>query len=62
MGDAATTGGILYWKPDQLFYINIHNHVWFYEYNYHVSYEDKNIPRPLQIQLDPYFFLQKNHC
>ena len=34
---ATTTGVILYWKPNQLFYIHIAYHAWFVEYNSYAS-------------------------
>ena len=42
MGYAATTGFILYWKPDQPFVIHRAHHVWFDEYNSRLSIEDKH--------------------
>ena len=42
MGYAATTGVILYWKPDQHFVIQIAHNVWFDEYNSRLSIEDKH--------------------
>ena len=33
MGYAATTGVILYWKPDEPFVMKIAHHIWFDEYN-----------------------------
>ena len=39
---AATTGVILYWKPDQTFIIHRAHHVWFDEYNSRLSIEDKH--------------------
>ena len=47
MGYEATTGVILYWKPDQQFIINISHHFWFDEYNYSLSIEDKHTPGSL---------------
>ena len=41
---AATTGVILYWKPDQPFIILRAHQVWFDEYNYRLSIEDKHTP------------------
>ena len=40
MGYAATTGVILYWKPDQPFIIHRSHHVWFDEYNSRLSIEE----------------------
>ena len=37
MGYAATTGVILYWKPDQPIIIHRSHNVWFDEYNYRLS-------------------------
>ena len=45
MGYAATTGVILYWKPDQPIIIHRAHHVWFDEYNSRLSIEDKHTPR-----------------
>ena len=44
---AATTGVILYWKPDQHFVIHRAHHVWFDEYNSRLSVEDKHTPGSL---------------
>ena len=41
MGYEANTGVILYCKPDQPFVIHRSHHVWFYEYTYRLSIEDK---------------------
>ena len=37
----ATKGDVLYWKTDQSFIIHRAHHVWFDEYNYCLSIEDK---------------------
>ena len=50
MGYAATTGVILYWKPDQPFVIHRAHHVLFDEYNYHLSIEENHTPGSLLIQ------------
>ena len=42
MGYEATTGVILYWKPDQQFIIHRAHHVWFDEYNYRLYTEDNH--------------------
>ena len=47
MGYAATTGVVLYWNPDQPFVIHRAHHVWFDEYNYHISVEYKHTPDSL---------------
>ena len=47
---AATTGVILYWKPDQPFIIHRSNHVWFDEYNSRLSIEDKRTPGSLLLR------------
>ena len=47
MGYAATTVFILYWKPYQPFIIHRYHHVWFDEYNYCLSIEDKHTPGSL---------------
>ena len=44
---AAPTGVILYWKPDQTFFIHIAHHVWFDEYNSRLSIEDTYTPGSL---------------
>ena len=49
---AATRGVILYWKPDQPFIIHRAHHVWFYEYNYLLSIEDKQTPGSLLLWQD----------
>ena len=52
MGCAPTTGVIIYWKPDQPFIIHISHNVWFDEYNYRLSIEDKNTPGSLLLWQD----------
>ena len=47
---AATTGVILYWNTDQPFIIHRYHNVWFDEYNYCLSIEDKHTPGPLILQ------------
>ena len=42
IGYETNIGIILYWKPDQPFVIHISHHVWFDEYNYRLSIEDKH--------------------
>ena len=41
---AATTGVIIYWKPDQPFVIHRAHHVLFDEYNYRLYIEEKHSP------------------
>ena len=53
MGYTATAGVIIYWKPEQPFLIHTAHHVWFDEYNYRLSIEDKHTPGSLIIQQDP---------
>ena len=53
MGYAATTGVIIYWKPDHPFIIHIAHHVWFDEYNYRLSIEDKHTPGSLLLRKYP---------
>ena len=53
MGYAATTGVIIYWKPDQPFIIHRAHHVWFDEYNSRLSIEDKHTPDSLLPWKDP---------
>ena len=53
MGYAATTGVILYWKPDQPFIIHRAYHVWFDEYNSRLSIEDNHTPGSLLLRQDP---------
>ena len=53
MGYAATTGFIIYWKPDEPFIIHISHHVWFDEYNSLLSIEDKHTPGSLLLRQDP---------
>ena len=52
MGCAATTGVILYWKPDQPFIIHIAHHVWLDEYNYRLYIEDNQTPGYLLLRQD----------
>ena len=53
MGYAATTGVIIYWKPDQPFIIHRAHHVWFDEYNSRLSIEYNNNPGYLLLWQDP---------
>ena len=53
MGYSATTGVILYWKPDQYFIIHGSHHVWFDEYNSCLSIEEKHTPGSLLPQKYP---------
>ena len=53
IGYAATTGVIIYWKPDQPFVIHRSHHVWFDEYNSHLSIEDKHTQGCLLLRKDP---------
>ena len=43
---------ILYCKPDQPFIIHRAHHVWFDEYNYRLSIEDKHTPGSLLLRQD----------
>ena len=40
----ATTGAIVYWKPDKPFVVHRAHHIWFDEYNYPLSIEDHHTP------------------
>ena len=53
VGYAATTGCMLYWKTDHIFYIYIANHAWFDEYNYCISTESNHTPGYLILRQDP---------
>ena len=53
MGYAATTGVIIYWKPDQTFVIHRSHHVWFDEYNSRPHIEDKHTPGYLLLRKYP---------
>ena len=53
MGYTDTTGVILYWKPYQPFIICRDHNVWFDEYNYRLSIENKHTPGHLLLQQDP---------
>ena len=53
MGYAATTGFILYWKPDQPFVIHRAHHVWFDEYTSRLSIEYNHTPGSLLLPQDP---------
>ena len=53
MGYAATTGVIIYWKPDQLFIIHRAHNVWFDEYDYRLSIKDNHTPGSLPLRKDP---------
>ena len=37
MGYVATTGVIIYWKPDTSLFIHRYHHIWFDEYNSHTT-------------------------
>ena len=50
---AYTTGVILFCNKDQNFVIHIAYHVWFDEYNYCLSTEDKDTLGSLILQQDP---------
>ena len=52
MGYEATKGVILYWKPDKPLIIHRSHHVWFDEYNSHLSIEDKHTPVYLLLRPD----------
>ena len=53
MGYVATTGVIIYWKPDQPFVIHRAYHVWFDEYNSRLSVEYKHTPCSLLLRKYP---------
>ena len=53
MGYAATIGFIIYWNPDKPFVIHIAHHVWFDEYNYRLSIQDKHNPGFLLLKKYP---------
>ena len=53
MGNAATTGVILYWKQYQQYIIQRAHHVWFDEYNSRLSIEEKHTPGSLLLRQDP---------
>ena len=53
MGYAATKGVILYWKPNQHFVIHRDQHVWFDDYNSHISIEYKHTPVSLLLREYP---------
>ena len=50
---SATKGVVLYWKPDQPFFIHRAHNVWFDEYNSCISIEDKHNKGSLLIRQDP---------
>ena len=52
MGCADTIGVIIYYKPGQNFVIHRAHHVWYNEYNYCLSIEDKHTQGYLLIQQD----------
>ena len=49
---AATIGVIIYWKPDNPFFIHISHHFWFDEYNSCLSIKDNHTPGYLLVQQD----------
>ena len=53
MGYAAIKGVILYLKPDQPFIIHRAHHVWFVEYDFCISIEDKLTQGSLLLWKDP---------
>ena len=53
MGYEATTGVIIYWKPDQPFYIHRAHNIWFGEYNYHIYIEEKHTTGSFLLQQYP---------
>ena len=52
MGYSSSTGVIIYWKADQTFVIHGSHHVWFDEYNYFLSINDKHTPGSLPLVQD----------
>ena len=50
---AATTGVIIYWKPDQPFVIYRAHHVWFDEYNSRIFIEYNHTTGSLLFRQDP---------
>ena len=53
MGYEATTVVIIYWNPEQPFFIDRDYHVWFDEYSFCLSIEDKHTPGSLLLQKYP---------
>ena len=53
MGYEATTGFIIYWKPDKTFVIRRAHHIWFDGYNSRLSIEDKHTPGYLLLRQYP---------
>ena len=53
IGYTATTGVILFWKPDQPFIIHRTHHVWFDEYNSCLSIEENHTPGSLLLRQYP---------
>ena len=53
MEDGATIGVILYWQPNQPFFIHIAHHVWFDEYSSCISIEYNHSLGSLQLQQYP---------
>ena len=49
---AATTGNIIYWRPDQSFIIHRSHHVWSDEYNSSLSIEENHTPGYLLLRQD----------
>ena len=54
MGYEATTGVILYWKPDQTFIIHRAHHVWFDEYRKNLGVLHISMPygSPAELRID----------
>ena len=52
---------MLYWKPYKHFFIHRDHHVWFDEYNYHISIEDKHNPCSLLLQQYPESHVQNSY-
>ena len=53
MGYEATTIFVIFRNPDQPFSIHRDHHVWFSEYNYHLSIEHNHTPGSLLLQQGP---------
>ena len=49
---AATTGVIIYYKPDLPYYLHRYHHEWFGEYRYRVYIEDRHTTVYLIVQQD----------
>ena len=61
IGNEVTTGIKIYWKPDQHFFIHIAHNVWFEEYNFSITIEDKHTQDSLLLQQYPEIHINNSY-